>query len=122
MLALYGSFNITGDVGTGDVDFRSYSEIANDAMRILSAVRQAQIHLRAASGFDTINASAKTRSTEIDALKLDDRTHPTVMDARRVETVLQLALDAERPTLRRASRSVLDFVIGVSTGNVDRLR
>lgn len=116
-LAAYGSFNITGEVDPTTVDFRPYSEMGVDAGRMLSSIRKSQIRLRAASTINGIKGNSDALLLKLDSIPLSGVETATVIDARRVETVLQLSLDAERPTVRRARRAIIDLFVGIASQN-----
>ncbi len=94
LLASYGAYNLA--VG-------QYEESIGDAITLLTHIREAERSLRVASS----------------EVKPDDSTLPyqgSPIRLKRISNLLEVALYAERPTLRRARKDVRSLLGGIASG------
>lgn len=101
MLAQYGAFNVR---------FREYDQKRDDATALLAHIEEAERQLRSASAVRPWGGEPPQKTVT-----------PTVDKVRRTVAVLQVAIDAERPTIRRARGEVLDLV-AASSGSPGAIR
>lgn len=116
LLARYGAFNITGQVGgIHDIEFRAYPEMAEDAATMIAHIEIAEDLLR----IPWPDGHWKDRGANSTAAKL--ARFGFLRDVNlsyRVISVIQVALDAETPTLRRTKRFVRDVIGAFASRNV----
>ncbi len=112
VLARYAAYNLTGRIGGGlhTTAFPPYEDVVGDASNVLTRIEYAQRLIRK-------NAPEALRFTEKDLpqVQLTDESlegFPSVQRVNRIFSVIQLAFEAERPTLRRA-QDFLTKVVGL---------
>lgn len=126
LIARYGAFNITGDVGgIRNTEFADYDEITEDASTLMARIEVVQDMLRiaaykadkAAGGAAFANFKRDT-SASVPAVKLSNLEYLKRVNLRYLElAILQLVLDAETPTYRRVKKSVRSVIGAVLARN-----
>jgi hypothetical protein len=116
LLARYGAFNITGEVGDViNINFRSYAARHDDARDILDAIEDAELKLRQESSF----FPKLPRRPRPPAFLLDvNKAYDSAYKVDRVLTVSDLLKEAATPTYRRTRIFVTSLIaaIGGSVG------
>lgn len=122
VLARYAAYNLTGRIGGGlhTTAFPPYEDSPGDAGNVLARIEYAQRLIRK-------DAPEELRFPEEGKpqVQLTDESlygYPNVQRVNRIFSVVQLAFEAERPTLRRA-QGIVSEIIGLFPGaNVTAFR
>ncbi|MGI9504520.1 MAG: hypothetical protein ACR2RE_15860 [Geminicoccaceae bacterium] len=114
VLARYAAYNLTGRIGGGlhTTAFPPYEDIPGDATNVLTRIEHAQRLIRK-------DAPKKLRFDDAEKPQVqltDESLHgfSSVQRVNRIFSVIQLAFEAERPTLRRAE-GFLSQLAGIVT-------
>ena len=111
LLARYGAFNITGEAGKLiDIDFRPYPEMIEDSATLLTHIEIAQDLLRSENKTAFLGDMG-----EVDSSAKIMQGVPNVMRMYRILGVLEVAIDAERPTYRRTLRAIRSIITAAAT-------
>ncbi len=115
VLARYAAYNMTGRIGGGlhTTDFPPYEDLTGDASNMLTRIEYAQRIIRRDAPEDLRFNDAEQPQVGKTAESLDG--FPGVQRVNRVFSVVQVAFEAERPTLRRA-QGFLTGLAGLITG------
>jgi len=116
LLARYGAFNITGEIGqVRKIDFTQYSENQEDAVTLLAHIKVAEGLLRTASTINDLPKPTNSTSAAFAAAPIAAKLH-------RIFAVLQIAIDAEAPTLRRIKGFVRSLISAAATRGTTSLK
>lgn len=128
LLSRYAAFNYTGHVGgVANLDFQTYPELNGDAVELLSHIGRAERLLRMASGnpavAGTVDLSKGDPAIEYTKLLDSDKAVlPDVSRLIRTLSVLQVAVDAGKPTVRRTSSFFRRAIVNAVADREELLR